>query len=137
MNSLLDATDMVKVLQRAAVEAVRASKPTEVTHGKVVSTEPMQIVVDQKITLGELQLDRGETMEEYMAETELEIEEIDLALTMEIDGKTVTAKVKGSGKMIGKMKARRSLDVGDEVILVRKQGGQNYIMYDKVRKNVT
>lgn len=134
---MLDATDMVKVLQRAAVEAVRASKPTEVTHGKVVSTEPMQIVVDQKITLGELQLDRGETMEEYMAETELEIEEIDLALTMEIDGKTVTAKVKGSGKMIGKMKARRSLDVGDEVILVRKQGGQNYIMYDKVRKNVT
>ena len=134
---MLDATDMVKVLQRAAVEAVRASKPTEVTHGKVVSTEPMQIMVDQKITLGELQLDRGETMEEYMAETELEIEEIDLALTMEIDGKTVTAKVKGSGKMIGKMKARRSLDVGDEVILVRKQGGQNYIMYDKVRKNVT
>ena len=134
---MLDATDMVKVLQRAAVEAVRASKPTEVTHGKVVSTEPMQIMVDQKITLGELQLDCGETMEEYMAETELEIEEIDLALTMEIDGKTVTAKVKGSGKMIGKMKARRSLDVGDEVILIRKQGGQNYIMYDKVRKDVT
>lgn len=128
---------MVKVLQRAAVEAVRASKPTEVTHGKVVSIEPMQIMVDQKITLGELQLDRGETMEEYMAETELEIEEIDLALTMEIDGKSVMAKVKGSGKMIGKMKARRSLDVGDEVILVRQQGGQKYIMYDKVRKNVT
>ena len=134
---MLDATDMVKVLQRAAVEAVRASKPTEVTHGKVVSIEPMQIMVDQKITLGELQLDRGETMEEYMAETELEIEEIDLALTMEIDGKSVIAKVKGSGKMIGKMKARRSLDVGDEVILVRQQGGQKYIMYDKVRKNVT
>ncbi len=134
---MLDATDMVKVLQRAAVEAVRASKPTEVTHGKVVSIEPMQIMVDQKITLGELQLDRGETMEEYMAETELEIEEIDLALTMEIDGKSVMAKVKGSGKMIGKMKARRSLDVGDEVILVRQQGGQKYIMYDKVRKNVT
>ena len=128
---------MVKVLQRAAVDAVRASKPTEVTHGKVVSTEPMQIMVDQKITLGELQLDCGETMEEYMAETELEIEVIDLALTMEIDGKIVTAKVKGSGKMIGKMKARRSLDVGDEVILIRKQGGQNYIMYDKVRKDVT
>ena len=134
---MLDATDMVKVLQRAAVEAVRASKPTEVTHGKVVSIEPMQIMVDQKITLGELQLDRGETMEEYMAETELEIEEIDLALTMEIDGKSVMAKVKGSGKMIGKMKARRSLDVGDEVILVRQQGGQKYIMYNKVRKNVT
>lgn len=134
---MLDATDMVKVLQRAAVEAVHASKPTEVTHGKVVSTEPMQIMVDQKITLGELQLDRGETMEEYMVETELEIEEIDLALTMEIDGKTVTAKVKGSGKMIGKMKARRSLDVGDEVILVRQQGGQKYIMYDKVGKGVT
>ena len=111
---MLDATDMVKVLQRAAVEAVRASKPTEVTRGKVVSTEPMQIMVDQKITLGELQIDCGEAMEEYMAETELEI-----------------------GEMIGKMKVRRSLDVGDEVILVRQQGGQKYIMYDKVRKDVT
>lgn len=134
---MLDATDMVKVLQRAAVEAVRASKPTEVTRGKVVSTEPMQIMVDQKIILGELQIDCGEAMEEYMAETELEIGEMDLDLTMEIDGKTVAAKVKGIGKMIGKMKVRRSLDVGDEVILVRQQGGQKYIMYDKVRKDVT
>ena len=72
-----------------------------------------------------------------MAETELEIGEMDLDLTMEIDGKTVAAKVKGIGKMIGKMKVRRSLDVGDEVILVRQQGGQKYIMYDKVRKDVT
>ena len=119
------------------MEAVRASKPTEVTRGKVVSTEPMQIMVDQKITLGELQIDCGEAMEEYMAETELEIGEMDLDLTMEIDGKTVAAKVKGIGKMIGKMKVRRSLDVGDEVILVRQQGGQKYIMYDKVRKDVT
>lgn len=134
---MLDATDMVKVLQQAAVDAVRAAKPTEVTRGRVVSTEPVQIMVDQKITLGELQLDRGETMEEYKAETELEIEEIDLDLTMEIDGETVAAKVKGSGKMIGTMKVRRSLDVGDEVILVRQQGGQKYIMYDKVRKDVT
>ena len=45
--------------------------------------------------------------------------------------------MKGIGKMIGKMKVRRSLDVGDEVILVRQQGGQKYIMYDKVRKDVT
>ncbi len=130
-----DTNDLVKMIRQAAVEAVRAEKPMEVTHGRVVSTDPLLVEVDQKIQLGEKQLDLGEALQEYEAEVELEVEEMDLELELEIDGKVVSSLAKGTGKLRGKMVTRRGLDVGTDVILMRMQGGQKYTLHDKVKKN--
>lgn len=132
---MLDANDLVKVIRQAAVEAVRAEKPMEITHGKVLSVEPLLVEVDQKIKLGEKQLELGETLQEYEAEVELEIEEMELDLMLELDGKSIPAAASGTGKVKGKVKTRRSLEAGMDVILLRMQGGQKYTMHDKVKRN--
>lgn len=131
---MLDANDLLKAIRRAAVEAVRAEKPTELTHGRVVSSEPLLVEVDQKIQLGEAQLELGETMQEYEAEVEMEVEDLELELELEIEGEAVAALAKGKGTVKGKVKIRRGLEAGTEVILMRAQGGQKYTMYDKVKK---
>ena len=132
---MLDSSDLMKIFKKAAIEAVKAEKPTEVTYGKVVSAEPLAVEVDAKITLGPKQLAMGETMQEYEAEVEMEVEELELELELVLDKEITAAVAKGNGKMKGKLKLRRSLDVGTEVILVRQQGGQKYMIQDKVKKN--
>lgn len=132
-----DANDLVKIIRKAAVEAVEAAKPTAFTHGKVISADPLTVEVDQKIRLKPMQMELGETMQEYEVEAELELEELELNLELEIEGEVVAALAKGDGKMKGKIKIRRSLEPGMDVILVRQQGGQKYTVYDKVKKDET
>lgn len=132
---MLDGNDFLKVMRKAAAEAVEAGKPTAFTYGKVISSDPIMVEVDQKIQLSEKQLSFGESMQEYETEVEVEIEEMELELDLQINGETVKALAKGNGKVKGKGLIKRSLDAGAEVILVRMQGGQKYVMYDKVKKN--
>ncbi len=51
-----DANGLVETLKRAAIEAVDAKKPVCIYFGKVISASPLQINVEQKMTLGEKQL---------------------------------------------------------------------------------
>lgn len=132
---MLDTNDLVKAFKQAAVEAVKAEKPTEITYGKILSADPLMVEVDQKIRLGENHLARGESLQEYEAAFEMEIEDLELEVELVLDGERVSTTAEGSGKMKGKIKLRRSLDAGGQVILVRMQGGQKYVMYDKVKQN--
>lgn len=51
-----DAVELMKTIKRAALDAVKASKPVEVCFGKVTSASPLKILVEQKLPLGEGQL---------------------------------------------------------------------------------
>ena len=51
-----DAVELLKTIKRAALDAVDASKPVQVCFGKVTSTSPLKILVEQKLPLGEGQL---------------------------------------------------------------------------------
>ena len=51
-----DATELTRAIKKAASKAVKAEKPVEVCFGKVTSAPPLQILVDQKFTLGAAQL---------------------------------------------------------------------------------
>lgn len=51
-----DYTGLAKVIKQAAQDAADASKPAGVCFGKVISTSPLQIHVDQKLDLGPAQL---------------------------------------------------------------------------------
>ena len=78
-------------VKRAALEAVRASKPCSVTYGTVTATEPLEIAVDQKLTLRASQL----------------------LLTYAVRGEL-------------------ALQRGEKVLLLRADGGQQYIVLDRV-----
>ena len=52
----LDANELVRLVKRAAVEAVLAGNPMSVCFGTVTSASPLKIMVDQKKTLTAAQL---------------------------------------------------------------------------------
>lgn len=54
---MLDEKTLLEIIKQAAIEAVNASNPVDYCFGKVVSTNPLKISLEQKITLGKNQLD--------------------------------------------------------------------------------
>ena len=113
-----DYTGLAKVIKQAAQDAADASKPAGVCFGKVISTSPLQIHVDQKLDLGPAQL-------VLTAEWETE-----LAQGGQGEGAYDSHKHRITG--IKLVTIHNGLAVGDQVILLQQQGGQKYIVLDKV-----
>ncbi len=132
-----DGNDFVRLIRKIAAEAVEAGKPMSLAFGEVTDPDRLAVDVDQKIPLKEKQLVLGENLQEYEVEIEAELEEMELELELEIEGETVEALARGTGKVKGKGKIRRKLATGDKVILMRMQGGQKYMVIDRVGKHDT
>ena len=143
---LADANELVETLKKAAMEAVQTKRPVNVYFGRVVSASPLRINVEQKMDLGEKQLilSRNVTDFKTMAtvdwptesglnththrvkgadsagdDIDLTSDAMDLAHTHKIAGKKVITIHNG-------------LVVGDEVILIRQQEGQKFVVIDRI-----
>lgn len=108
---------MLDIIKRAAVEAVGASNPVAVQFGTVVSLSPLEVRLDQRLTLPEAFLIVPESLTRY---------EIDLSHVHKLSGSSDTEKA-----LTDKIVIREGLAVGDAVILLRVQGGQKYVVLDK------
>lgn len=53
-----DVNDLLKLIKKAALEAVLAANPVSVCRGNVKSVSPLSIQIDQKITLSGSQLEK-------------------------------------------------------------------------------
>ena len=120
MNLLPDYSGLVKVMKQAGVEATNAGGPVTVCFGKVINKEPLQVLVDQKMTLGAVQLVLTRSVTDYETEVTVEWE----TENSEEHSHTIIEKKK--------MLIHNSLVVGDELVLLRQQGGQKYIVVDRV-----
>lgn len=87
---MADIEELLKIIKKAAVDAVNAQKPVAVCFGKVIGTSPLKISVEQKMTLGAAQLILTNTVKE------------------------------------------NALISGDDVCMLRMQGGQKYVVVDKL-----
>lgn len=85
-----DYSNLLNVMKQAGSNATDAKNPVHVCFGKVTSTSPLKILVEQKIILGSMQI------------------------------------------VLTKSMIEDALVIGDEVILLRVQGGQKYVVMDKV-----
>ncbi len=108
---MADANELVKLMKKAAVEAVAARKPVNVFFGKVQSVRPLKIGVEQRMQLGEAQLVLTRNVTDF-----------DIMATVEWD----TEK----GKK--KIRFHNGLCIGDEVVLIRQQEGQKFIVADRI-----
>ncbi|MGG1878130.1 DUF2577 domain-containing protein [Paenibacillus cisolokensis] len=108
---------MLDIIKKAALEAVGASNPVAVQIGTVVSISPLEISLDQRITLPEAFLIVPESLTRY---------EIDLSHVHKLSGSPDTEQA-----LTDKIVIRKGLAVGDAVILVRVQGGQKFVVLDK------
>lgn len=128
-----DAVELMKTIKKAAVQAVQANKPVEVCFGKVTNVSPLKILVEQKMTLGEAQLILTRNVTDYKTKiTGGNIQDYYYTGNT-IDSETSPVSpphVHAVGKI--EITVHNGLAVSDEVILIRQQGGQKYIVVDRI-----
>ena len=138
--------DLVKAMQTAAVRATNADKPVKVEVGTVVSASPIKVQVSQNITLSKMQLIIPQHLTDYEVEVTVEWEtekettnhkhnvngSVSEGGTFNVDSSEQSEphmhKIKGKKKI----KVHNALTNGDKVILIRQDGGQKYVVLDKV-----
>ncbi|BDR66965.1 phage protein [Clostridium tetani] len=103
---------MIDTIKKASMGAVGASNPVNILFGEVLSIEDFKIKVDQKLILDKDFFIIPESLIRY---------EVDLKHS---HGSNNTA--------LGKLVIREGLKKGDKVLLLRVQGGQQYVILDKV-----
>lgn len=104
-------------IKRLGAGAVDAGKPVAVMFGKVLKVNPLEVNVDQRFTLDEELLIVTEHLTRY---------EVDMKhkhkTSSEDTGEALTEKVV----------IREGLKAGDNVLLLRVQGGQKFVVWDRV-----
>lgn len=145
---LPDANELVALLKKAALDAVEASKPVNVYFGEVLSASPLKINVEQKMILGEKQLILSRNVTDFTTMVTVDwLTESSLSThTHTVQGSdgngdsinlTTGAKnLAHTHEITGKKKitVHNGLVVGDEVILIRQQEGQKFIVWDRIGK---
>lgn len=143
-----DANELVTLLKKAALDAVEASKPVNVYFGEVLSISPLKINVEQKMILGEKQLILSRNVTDFttiitvdwLTENSLgththTVQGLDengdsIDLTTGAKDLAHTHNVTG----VKKITVHNGLVGGDEVILIRLQEGQKFIVWDRIGK---
>jgi len=100
-------TDILQTFKKIALDAIKSQKLTDVVHGTVISTSPLQVQVDQKLILSEAHLQLTRAVKEH--EVEMSIE--------------------NGAKQI--YKVYNGLKQGDKVTMIRAHGGQRFLIIDK------
>lgn len=117
------------IIQQAAKEAVYKTAPCEIRYGTVLSTSPLQIQIEQKLTLGAKQLILSRNVTDY-------------TVMMAVDHKTED-KAGGSNESAFALHnhdykgakaflAHNALKIGEKVILLRVQGGHKFVVLDRL-----
>lgn len=94
---------MIEAIRKAALGAVKSGAPTAIMFGKVMQINPLEVNVDQRFTLDADFLIVPESLIRY---------EVDVGQT--------------------RLVIRQGFQQGDRLILLRVQGGQQYLVIDKV-----
>lgn len=117
---MYDSNDFIKTMKQLAIEAVESLKPVNISFGKVISVSPLKVQIEQKLTLTKEQLVLSEKVTNYKTSIYL-----DASTTSVEDHKHA---LKGTFNVT----VNNSLKINDEVILLRMQQGQKYIILDRI-----
>jgi hypothetical protein len=159
---MADYTELLQAIKRAAVEAVAASQPLALCYGKVTSVEPLQIMADQKLPLEAEQLELTNAVQDCYIDVEISAytendsfmngshthgitdtytgggdqrESSERSLRSESDSSdngNLDTTHKHAIKGRKKLKLCNGLQVGEKVLLLRWQGGQKYLVLDRL-----
>ncbi len=99
--------NLVQLIKRIAVEAVNAGNPCDYQIGTVIKTNPLEVKVSNSIILEEAFLHLARNVTDYEVE-------------MELDGAARKCQIKNG------------LRKGDRILMIRKAGGQEFAVIDRV-----
>lgn len=104
---MYDVTDLLRLIKKISLDAVKASYPTEVLFGNVISVSPLKIALEQKLILTKAQLVMTKNVTDH-----------DMLISINNEKRTYTIHT--------------GLSIGDKVVLLQMQGGQKFVVLDKV-----
>lgn len=107
---MLDAKNIVELIKEISVKSVEYGEPCDFCYGKVTSINPLKVQLSQKLELGKEQLILPNHLTEYK-----------FPLNLKDEGKVEVV-------------VREGLKAGDNVILIKKKGGQEYLIFDRMAK---
>ncbi|MFI3175129.1 MAG: DUF2577 domain-containing protein [Bacillota bacterium] len=148
-----NASDLVKLLQIASTEAVEMTQPTAILFGTVTSTEPLEITVEQRLILSMAQLllsrnvtdhivkvsmewdsePAGETEHTHAVDTRVETAG-DPSHTHGVTSAVANSNLEHTHAVRGEkeMTVHNALQLEEKVLLLRMQGGQKFLVMDRV-----
>ena len=126
---MFDSADLYNSIKIAAMKAVEASQPCDFLFGKVTSVSPLQVSVEQKLTLGASQLVLSRNVTDYTVPVTINWTTDN---TSGGSGDNAFAVHSHSITDTKEMTVHNGLKVGDKVILLKKKGGQKFLILDKV-----
>lgn len=116
------ASGILDVIKAVALNATDQSKPVQIRYGTVTKANPVEVKVDASLTLsesaGQLLLTRNVTNYSIDVTVDLETEETQ-EHSHEVSGKTSVT-------------VHNALKVGETVVMLRKEGGQKYVVLDRL-----
>lgn len=117
-------------IKSLAVKAVASMKPVKVLYGTVTAIEPLQITTEQKLLLDESFLILTEAVKDH----EHEITVIDWRTETASGGSGDAAYAAHAHPITGRKKIiiHNALQVGEKVLLLAMEGGQSFVVIDRV-----
>lgn len=122
MISLRSMEDILIEFQKIVQGVLNAQKLCTIVYGTVVSVEPLEVYVDQKLTLKKEQLKLTRVVMDY---------EVDMTVEHETEIGNGPASYTHEYKGRKKFKIHNGLVDGDKVTMIRAHGGQQYLIIDK------
>lgn len=137
-----DYSELLKTIKQAATDAVNASNPCGILFGTVTSNNPLEISIEQKMTLSKEFLILTKNVVDYNVDVSMNWNTNEKSLNANhnhsaSDGVSVEQKnidVSHNHAINGRkqLTIHNSLKNGDKVILIQVQGGQKYVVLDKI-----
>lgn len=122
MISLRSMEDILIEIQKMIKGVLNAQKLCTIVYGTVISVEPLEVYVDQKLTLKKEQLKLTRAVTDY---------EVDITIEHETEVGNGPASHTHEYKGRKKFKIHNGLVNGDKVTMIRAHGGQQYLIIDK------
>lgn len=114
---------LIEQIQGIAERAVAAGKPAGVVFGTVRAVSPLVVITEQKLVLGQAQLVLARNVTDHWITMT-----VDHLTEVETCSEAHSHGYKGTKKYL----LLNGLSAGEKVVLLREQGGQRYIILDRV-----
>ena len=143
---MADFNALIDTIKKAALDAIDAHKPVFILYGTVTRENPLEINVEQKMTLRASQLILTRNVTDYTIEmtvnhwTENETDHTHNYFDQDTGMGALGSQHRNSQPTIHRhayigrksFRVHNGLRLGESVILIRVQGGQKFVVIDKV-----
>lgn len=125
---------MIQIIKQAAIDAVDQSSPMTITYGTVTKINPLEIMTDQKTPLFSEVL----ALTSNVINRKAKISFDNPAIKNIVKNYSIDDEAGGNYKLSFQEKVKNEvtiydgLKVGEKVILLRVNGGQKYIVLDRL-----